>query len=290
MYALLDEEVVENLATGGPYASAGFLQDRLDGFGDAWGAVTVGVVRVDPLVVAAFQLADAPGDSTVRVYGRFRGEPALLTTMHRDGRPSVYALPAAKGGAPQFLAAWEGAASGRGTRALRLDLVRQDGDGVRVAWSTADVFADGLVARGYEVRAAEIRVRYELHYPGWTAGCPEQTEAEDVFRLAPDGTVVRASRAYHDGWHRDVHAVAARLFAALAAGDAAALSALVPDGRLRQRLPASLRPEPACDAAEGEGDRRTVSVAAREERMPWSLVFRRSREGWRLVQAAPVLE
>src|SRR2546426_8018129 len=29
MYALLDEEIVESLGTGGLYASAGFLQDRL---------------------------------------------------------------------------------------------------------------------------------------------------------------------------------------------------------------------------------------------------------------------
>jgi len=290
MLALVDEEIVENLATGGPFASTAFLQDRLDAFGDAWGAAALSVVRVDRVVVGAFQLSDAPGANTVRIYGRFHGQPALLSTIHRDGRPSVYPLPPAPGGAPQFLAAWEGAASGRGTRALRLDLVRQEGDGVRVAWTTADVFDGPLLARSYHVHGGEIRVRYELHYTGWTPGCAGQTEAEDVFRLGGDGTVVRVSRTYHDGWHRDLHETVARLFAALAAGETDALARLVPDARLRDRLPASLRPEPACDAAEGSPASRTVSVAASRERSPWELVFRRARDGWRLVRAAPVLE
>lgn len=290
MYALLDDEIVENLATGGPFASIAFLQDRLDAFGDAWGAAALRVVRVDRLVVGTFQLADRPGAGTVRVYGRFHGAPALLSTIHRDGRPRVYPLPAAPGGPPQFLAAWEGAASGRGTRALRLDLVRQEGDGVRVVWSTAELFGEGLLARSYQVRGAEVRVRYELHYPGWTPGCAGQTEGEDVFRVGADGAVARVSRAYHDAWHRDLHEAVARFFAALRAGPPGALARLVPDGRLRARLPASLRPAHACDAAEGSSVPRTVSVAASQERVPWGLVFRHGRDGWRLVRAAPVLE
>ena len=291
MYALLDEEIVENLASGGPFASTGFLQDRLDAFGDAWGAAALGVVRVGRLVVGAFQLSDVASVNTVRVYGRFRGEPALLTTIHRDGQPSVSPLPAAPGGVPQFLAAWEGEASGRGTRALRLDLVRQEGDGVRVAWSTADLFGDTLLARSYAVRGAEVRVRYELRYPGWTPGCEGQTEAEDVFRLAPaTGVFSRVSRTYHDAWHRELHEVVTGFFSALGAGDADRLSTLVPDGPLRRRLPARLRPEPACDAPEGGPTPRAVSVAARDDRVPWGLVFRHAGDGWRLVRAAPVLE
>ena len=291
LYALLDEEIVESLATGGPFASAGFLQDRLDAFSDAWGATAVGIVGVGRIVVGAFQFGDAPGINTVRVYGRFRGEPALLTTLSREGRPTVHPLPPAPGGAPQFLAAWEGAASGRGTRELRLDLVRQVGEGVEVVWSTAELFADGLVARSYAVRGAELRVRYELRYPGWTPGCEAQTEGEDVFRIAPGtGIFVRAARTYHDAWHRELHATAARLFDALAAGDRSTVAKLVPDGEVRRRLPAGLAPDPACDAPEGGRASRTVSVAATADRVPWSLVFRRSGDGWQLARAAPVLE
>lgn len=291
LYALLDEEIVESLATGGLFASAGFLQDRLDAFSDAWGATAVGIVRVGRIVVGAFHFGDAPGVNTVRVYGRFRGEPALLTTLHREGRPSVYPLSPAPGGAPQFLAAWEGASSGRGTRELRLDLVRQDGDGARVVWSTADLFPDGLVARSYAVRGAEVRVRYELRYPGWTPGCEAQTEAEEVFRVAPaTGIFMRAAQSYHDAWHRELHAAAARLFDALAAGDRATVARLVPDGEVRRRLPPALSPEPACDAPEGGPTPRTVSVAATADRVPWTLVFRRAGDGWRLTRAAPVLE
>src|SRR3990170_3121673 len=246
LYALLDEEIVESLATGGPFASAGFLQDRLDAFSDAWGTTAVGIVGVGQIVVGAFQFGDAPGINTVRVYGRFRGEPALLTTLSREGRPSVYPLPPAPGGAPQFLAAWEGAAPGRGPRELRLDLVRQDGDSARVVWSTADLFADGLIARSYAVRVAEVRVRYELRYPGRPPGCDAQTEAEEVFRLAPaTGIFTRAARSYHDAWHRELHTTTARLFAALAAGDRSTVARLVPDGEGRRGLPAALSPEPA---------------------------------------------
>ncbi len=290
LYALLDEEIVESLATGGPFASAGFLQDRLDAFSDAWGATAVGIVGVGRIVVGAFHFGDAPGVNTVRVYGRFRGEPALLTTLSREGRPTVYPLPPAPGGAPQFLAAWE-VASGRGTRELRLDLVRQDGEGAEVVWSTADLFTDGLVARSYVVRGAELRVRYELRYPGWTPGCEAQTEGEDVFRIASGtGIFVRAARTYHDAWHRELHATAARLFDALAAGDRSTVAKLVPDGEVRRRLPARLAPDPACDAPEGGRVPRTVSVAATADRVPWSLVFRRSGDGWQLARAAPVLE
>src|SRR4029453_7882011 len=123
MYALLDEEIVESLATGGLYASPGFLQDRLDAFGEAWGAAAVDVVRVGRLMVGAFQMSDAPGVNSVRVYGRLGGEAALLTTLSRDGRPTVYPWAPAPGGATPVLTAWEGPATGRGIRNLRLALL-----------------------------------------------------------------------------------------------------------------------------------------------------------------------
>src|SRR3989442_1593974 len=218
------------------------------------------------------------------------GAAALLATIHREGQPVVSPAAPAPDGAPQFVTAWEGASSGRGTRALRLELARQAGDSVRVVWSTAELFPQGLVARSYTVRPKEIRVRYELRYPGWTPGCDAQTEGEDVYRLATDtGVFARPTRTYHQPWHQELHAAVWRLLEALGVGDEATLAALVPDARLRRRLPPELRAEPACDAPEDGPTPRTVSVPASEGRTPWELVFRRTADGWRLTRATQVL-
>jgi hypothetical protein len=290
MYALLDEEIVESLGTGGLYASTGFLQDRLDAFGEAWGAAAVDVVRVGRLMVGAFQMSDAPGVNSVRVYGRLGGEAALLTTLSRDGRPVVYPWAPAPGGAAQFVAAWEGAATGRGIRALRLDLVRQQGDDLRVVWSSSDLFPEALMVRAYSVRGGEIRVRYEPDYPGHTPGCEGQTEAEDVFRAAAQSvTLVRRTGREVNAWHRELRATVAQLFDALAAGDEASLTKLVADPQIRRRLPSTLRPDAACDAADSVTNPQSVSVAATAEHTPWALTFQRGGARWRLVAAGPVL-
>ncbi len=287
IYALLDDEIVESLASGGVFASPEFLQDRLDAFGEAWGGAQIRLARLGRLVVGAFRLTEAGGGNSVRVYGPLRDEAALLATLYREGRPSV--TPLAGAGEPQFLATWEGAASGRGTRPLRVDLVRAHADGVRVTWSTATLFPDGLHARAWVVRPGEIRLRYELHYPGWTPGCEGQTEQEDVYRLVPaQGTLTRVSRQQHNAWHRELHAAVTRLFTALAERDEQALATVVPDPALRASLPA-LVSEPACDAADGV--RETVSIAATSaDRRPWSLTFRRAGVRWRLTAAAPVMQ
>jgi len=287
IYALLDDEIVDSLASGGVFASPEFLQDRLDAFGEAWGGAQIRLTRLGRLFVGAFRLTEAGGGNSVRVYGPLRDEAALLATLYREGRPSV--TPLAGAGEPQFLATWEGAPSGRGTRPLRVDLVRAHADGVRVTWSTATLFPEGLHARAWAVRPGEVRLRYELRYPGWTPGCDGQTEQEDVYRLAPaQSTLTRVSRQQHNAWHRDLHAAVARLFAALAEGDEPSLAAVVPDAALRARLPA-LVPEPACDAADGM--RETVSIAATSaDRRPWNLTFRRAGVRWRLTAAAPVMQ
>ena len=285
LYALLDEEIVESLASGSVFASTGFLQERLDAFGEAWGGAHFSLMPVGRMFVGAFALGNT--GNSIRIYGRLRDEAALLATMYRDGRPAVYTLPAA--GSGHFVAAWEGAPSGRGTRALRVELVRPQPESVQVMWSTADVFPDGLLARGYTLKGGDLRVRYEVHYPGWTPGCGGQTEQEDVYRLAPSGaTFARVSRQEHDAWHRSFRGAVARVFAALAVGDQPALATLVPDKDLRARLPA-LVPEPACDAQEGSGHDAVSVAAAAADHRPWTLTFRRAGTLWRLTAASPVL-
>ncbi|MGH7304677.1 MAG: hypothetical protein ACRELZ_15420, partial [Candidatus Rokuibacteriota bacterium] len=213
-----------------------------------------------------------------------------LTTLSREGRPIVYPWAPAPGGLAQFVAAWEGPATGRGIRTLRLDLVRQHGDDLRVVWSSADLFPGGLMARSYSVRGNEIRVRYEPDYPGHAPGCEGQTEAEEVFRTSPQsGTLVRRTARELNGWHRELHATVARLFDALAAGDEAGLAKLVTDPTLRRRLPSALRPEAACDAADSTANPQSVSVAATLDHTPWALTFQRGGGRWRLVAAGPVL-
>lgn len=291
-YALLDEEIVESLASGGVFASTGFLQERLDAFSDAWGGAAVRVARLGPLTVGVFQLGDrGTGNSTVRVYGRLRDEAALLTTLAREGRPTLYPLPSGPAGAVQFLVAWEEAASSSGTRPLRLELARQHTDGVRVLWSTADVYSGPLLARSYAVRGAELRLRYELRYPGWVPGCEGQTEQEDVYRLVPAaGTYARVSHRRFDAWHRDLRASAARLFTALASDDRRTVAALVPDARLRERLPARLEPEPVCDAPSSPRAEQVAVAASDARRSPWTLTFQRGEAGrWRVTAASRVI-
>ena len=289
-YALLDDEIVESLASGGVFASTEFLQDRLDAFSEAWGAAVVHVARAGPLLVGAFQLSDGLAGNSVRAYGRHHGDVALLSAVSREGRPSLYALAGSADQAPPFVVAWEGASTGRGTRALRLDLFRPDADSVRLIWTTADLFPDGLYAKSVRVGRGEVRLRYELHYPGWTPGCDGQTEQEDVYRLAPgSGGLTRVSRQQFNVWHRDLRQWVARFFTALARGDRRALATLVPDARLRERLPPTLRAEPACDAPD-RGNPEAVSVAAAAERAPWQLTFRRGGEAWRLSAAGPVIQ
>lgn len=287
-YALIDDEIVDSLASGSVFASTEFLQDRLDGFAEAWGGASLRLTPVGRLLVGAFTLGQSVAANSVRVYGRLRGEPALLAAFSREGRPSVIALPMAASGA-QFFAAWEGGPSGRGTRPLRIDLVRQHSDGARVEWTTASLFPDGLDARAWTVRGPEVRMRYTTRYPGWVPGCDGQTEQEDVYRIQPAGPMARVSRVVHAAWHREMRAAAARLFEALATHDVPTLALLVPDPALRGRLPA-LAAEPACDAVDGPA-RDVVSVAASAPpgNRPWSLTFRRVAGRWTLAGAAAVV-
>lgn len=297
IYALLDEEIVQNLASGGLFASAGFLQERLEGFAEAWGGAAFRALRVGPLAVVASYLGEG-GANSVRVYGflggaaqqaPLGGEAALLGAVRREGRPVLHMLPSAPRGPAQFLVAWEGAPSGWGTRELRLEVVRLRGDDVTVAWNTGELYPQGLLARDYGVRGSEVTIRYELHYPGFTPGCEGQTEQEDVYRLVPErGTLVRASRRQFNDWHAGLHQFVTRVLSALAKDDRGTLARLVPEPRLRNALPARLDRDPACDAREPGGP---VSVAAvADAHRPWTLTFRRAGTGWRLTEASPMLQ
>ena len=75
----------------------------------------------------------------MRVYGSPRGEGRLLGSLHREANPTLHPLPAARGKS-QLLVAWEAPRSGRGTTPVWVDLIRQEGDGIGIAWSTADLF------------------------------------------------------------------------------------------------------------------------------------------------------
>jgi hypothetical protein len=290
-YALLDEEIVESLGSGGVFASTAFLQDRVDAFGDAWGGAAARIVRLGSLTVGVFQLGDRVFGNSVRVYGKLRDETALLTALAREGRPTLYPLPNAANGVVQFLVSWDGTQSGRANRPLQLEVARQQSDGVRVTWTTGSAYPDGLVARSYSVRGQELRVRHELRYRGWVPGCDGQTEQEDVYRFSPGtGLYVRVSQRQFDSWHRELHASAERLFAALAAGDRNAVAGLVPDPRVRQRLPATLTGDAACDSALGGAGGEQVSIAASDGRgVPWNVTFQRAGARWRVTSAAPVI-
>jgi len=45
IYALLDDEIVESLGSGGVFASLEFLQDRLDAFAEVWGGASLRLAR-----------------------------------------------------------------------------------------------------------------------------------------------------------------------------------------------------------------------------------------------------
>jgi hypothetical protein len=301
LYALIDEEIVESLGSGGPFASPAFIQAQLDGFVEAWGAVALAVQAVGgtrgggPLLVGSFSLGTLGGTGALRVYGLDgAGGATLLAVSRRPGRPEVLDWPATQRGEAQFMVRWAGEGSGRGPRAVRLDLWRRTGpDDVRVVWSTAERFPDGLWATAAEVKPGEVTLRYELRYPGWKPGCEEQTEQVDVYRYQPAQETLTLARSQPvNPWHRELGSTVARFLAALREGDQRTLAELVPDPAVRGRLPGRLEAEPACDGRSPERPG-TVAVAAAEERAggvaPWSLWWTRGASGWRLAAADPVL-
>lgn len=301
LFALADEEIVENLATGGPFASPDFIQERLEAFMLAWGGASFRVHRLasgrapTSLTVGVFAVPGPAPSGSVRVYGRRRdGTIARLAVIAHDGMPELHRWPAARDGAPQFVATWFGAASGRGGRPLAVEVWRGGGDGVERLWTSSTLFPDGLSATAFAVKNGTIAIRYEPEYPGWKPGCDRQTEHVDFYR--PDARrpgLVLSRRDVLNGWHRDLQRAVGRLLDALSSGDARAVRALVPDRALATRLPRALAREPACDEA-GPDSPTTATVAVTEEAkdavVPWSLTWRRMRGGWRLVALTRMLQ
>lgn len=292
VYALLDEELIENLNSGPLFASAEFLEERLEGFSDVWGGSVFRVLKLPgTLTVASFQLTPGGHGNSVRTYVRNGGRFELGRAVYGSGAPMLFKLPPTRSGAGQFFLAWVGSPSGRGSSALRVELLRQEGGAVRLAWSTADLFPGELLATGFRVQGEGVTIRYELKYPGWKPGCEGQTEEEDLYQyVAARDRVILARRRTINGWHRELHSGAVSpLFHALAAGNQLALAQLVPDPAVRARLPRRLLPDQACDASDGpDSSHAVVAALAPEERRVWDLRFGQRGSGWRLVAASPL--
>ena len=292
--ALLDDEVLDSLRAGGPYASVAFIRERLESFTDAWGGASLTIQDLgDGLLLGRFRLSARGIGNSVRLYRGSRGAVGLLRAWHEGGVPEVYRWSAPAGGGVEFLLAWSSDAGPR-SWPLRLELWRMRGGTLAPAWRSVDRYPDGLWVSFAEVAAGRITLRRELRYPGWKPGCDGQTEQEDRYRREPGGGLALVGRQLFDGWHRELQRSATRFFAALAAGDGKALAELVPDASLRSRLPRGLVPDTACDVQNPDTPGTAIVAAAATlpsgVRSPWSLWWGRHGSGWRLTGAAPVLE
>jgi len=301
LYELVDAEVLDSLRGDEPFSSLVFIRERLDALMDAWGGATLRVLRVPgapgraPLTIGLYSLAGVEGSGSLRIYVGTGGSASLAASSTQDGVLDAQVWPAGPDHVVRVLALWSGASTGAAFRSLRAELWEgRAGDRVVRAWSTAERWPDGLVVSDWRAQPGALMIRHQIQYPGWTPGCPGQTEQEDHFRLAPSGGLVLVRQQVINGWAREVGAAADRLFRALAADDARALAALVPSPTLRARLPRSLVPEPLCEQPAPPGARSAVTVAASEisdgRRRPWALSWTRSASGWRLSAAAPVLQ
>ena len=296
---MVDAEILESLRAGGPFASAAFIQGRLDALGDEWGGADFRIVQVpgasgDGLTLGLLTLTRDQPWGSLRIYGAGPAA-ALLGSSSHDGGPELRAWRQPRGAHAEWLATWVGPPDGRGSRRLTIELWRQSGPAtVARTWSSESAFPDGLQASDWRVGDGMLRLRYETRYPGWQPGCADQTEREDVWATsARTAGLSLQNRRVLNGWHRELHAAVDRLFAALDASDREVLTALVPDPALRARLPRALRADPVCDVRPPDAPGTVVVGATRVEGdrlAPWSLAWRRGPRGWRLTAATPVLQ
>lgn len=293
--ALLDAEVLDSLRVGGPFASIGFIRERLDAFGEVWGGASL---RIEPLggglLAGRFRLSAKGVGNSVRLYGSANGKPALLRAWREDGVPEVYPWAAPAGGGAEILVSWSGTPTGWGSWPLRLELWRVRDGVVSAVWRSAERYPEGLWVSQADIKAGRISLRREVRYAGWKPGCDVQAEQEDRYRTDPRGGLTLVSRRVFNGWHRELQRSATRFFSALASGDRKTLADLAPDAVLRATLPAGLSPEAACDSQNPDTPGTAVVAAAAPlpdgRRAPWSLWWSRGPSGWRLTGAAPVLQ
>jgi hypothetical protein len=296
LWRVVDAEIGDNLRSGAPFSSTGFIQSRLDAFSDEWGGASFkvtephGPVKRAP-IIGLFTLTHGEPRSSFRIYDR---TGALLTAVTHEGQLDLRPW-STTAGARQFLVSWVGAQTGTEGRTMHVELwrVRVESAPIR-DWSSDDAFPAGLPATGFSARGHQLVVRYQVRYPGWKPGCPEQTEQEDVYRPSPRSTGLQlAQRRVLNGWHRELQSAVVRFFAALGAGDRKTMAELVPDPSLRARLPGALRAESVCDERRAAPPATVIVAATRErdgQRVPWSLTWRRESRGWRLTTAGPMLE
>ncbi len=295
MDGLLDAEVLDSLAAGGPFASIEFIRERLGAFGEVWGGASL---RIEPLggglFAGRFRLSAKGVGNSVRLYGSAQGRPALLRAWQEDGVPEVYAWAAPTGGVAEFLVSWSDTAVGWGSWPLRLALWRVRDGVVSAVWRSVDHYPDGLWVLQVDIKPGRVSLRHEVRYPGWKPGCDVQAEQEDRYRSSPGGGLILVSRQVFNGWHRELGRSAARFFSAIKSGDRKTLGELAPDAALRARLPAGLVPEAACDSRNPDTPTTAIVAAAAPlpdgRRAPWSLWWSRGPSGWRLTGAAPVLQ
>lgn len=289
IYALLDDEILENLKAGSVFASEGFLQERLKAFSEVWGgsAFQLLTLPAGDLTVGGIQLSPGAWGNSIRVYRGKGPQAEFLAAIYRPGVPHLSPMPPTRAGQGQFLAVWVGPLSPWGTPALRIELWRQEKDRVRAVWTTADLFGPDLHVLSHRVRGLEIMIYYETRYPGWKPGCERQTEQADHYRYVPASeTFALTRREVLNGWHRELYAAVERLLAALRQDNRRVLSALGVTPELRRTVPDRLERDSVCDIVDGpSAEVVRVSATAPGDPRPWTLTFRRTREGWRLQSA-----
>src|SRR5439155_14794 len=170
IYALLDDEIVESLASGGVFASPEFLQDRLDAFGEAWGGAQIRLARLGrapgrdpPALRAALSRLDAGLRGPDRAGGRV---PARAGAGHADARepPAAQRVAprAARGGHAALRRARRARRAGAGHGRARSRAAREPaGPGLRARVRRRRRCAGDRLDRGHERGSPSV----EPHVP-----------------------------------------------------------------------------------------------------------------------------